>query len=157
MRKYLEKVLSLVFGLILYTLLITGIHEQFHFLMAKALGVGGYVTFNYGWGGYFNFAAGVVLTPLQNFLVRIAGGIGTGIVLGGLWYLAFFQTKYTIWELDDTFVLFVLALGQLFYAFAELLPSNLIQYGGGLSFALAVGIGVLLYGKAVLIWFQEDD
>ncbi|MDP2719574.1 MAG: hypothetical protein Q8P44_07080 [Dehalococcoidia bacterium] len=156
-RKRIEKLLSIIFSLFLFTLLVTGIHEQFHFITARAFGIEGYVTFtSWSGGGYFHYPDGATPTFFQDSIIGLAGGIGTALILSGLWYFATRQAKYTTWELDDCLALQILMVHQLVYAPFDAWGRSFAAWGSNIGMLVAFVIAVLVYGKRIFSWLQED-
>lgn len=151
MRNLLEKLLSTVSSVAIFGYLVTGVHEQMHFLVAKALGVAGHVEFSI-MGGFFQYDENP--NELEHFLIRISGGLIAGLIFLLAWYLAEYQTKYTKWELDDASSLLLLATVQLFYAWFDGLDSNTLGVFLSLFAGFAITIGV--YGRRLWEWFTEE-
>ena len=155
-RRLLEKSISTLFSLLIFAWLSIGIHEQFHYLMANALGIkGGNVTFLLG-GGFYHFPEGVSITATQDALVGLAGGIGTGLALLVLWLVSNYQTRYTKWELDDSFALLVVAIMQFAYAPFDAFARQSAAFGAALAAILGLAFAVFIYGKTMWVWLNED-
>lgn len=154
MRIYVEKILSLIFSFLIFNFLAIGIHEQGHYLAANLANVpGGYVTFSW-LGGFYNYPTGVLVSQAQNVIVSVGGGFLTALVLGLLWYLANYQTRYTKWELDDCFALLSLAIAQFVYALFEI--NNNVVWGSVVGFSSGVFVAFLYYGDDIIDWLREE-
>jgi len=153
MRKTLEKLGSLIFSLLLFGYLATGVHEQFHMLAANALGLAGHVDF-LGWTGWFIYDQ--TPTAAQDILIGFAGGIGTAIIFGLGWFVSSRQLKYTVWELDDTAALMILAISEFIYSFFDAFDRYWAGLGGGVGMVVAFAIALAIYSKRILNWLQEE-
>lgn len=151
--KALEKLLSFSFSLAIYGWVAAPVHEGFHLLVSKSLGTGGRI--DLAWGGYGMFQPDVALSVGSDMLMRLAGGVGAGLVFLVLWTLAAYQLKYTTWELDDASSLLLVALMQFAYApidaFWPAAPWWLIT-GSAL---VALGVTGVIYGKRLVRWVIE--
>lgn len=150
------KVFPFMLGLVIFVFLATGVHEQFHNIAAKALDVGGYVTFNW-WSGYFVYADPSSLTWGQDFTIGLCGGLGTALVFGLLWLIEHWQAHYSEWELDNVFIAGIMTVSQFVYAFADGLDTGEQTWGnigGGLAAFVICG---LLYGKRVWKWINTEE
>ena len=151
--KALEKLLSVAFSLAIFGWIAAPMHEGFHLLVSKSLGVGGRI--DLAWGGYGTFQPDGPLPLGSDVLMRLAGGVGTGLVFLVLWALAAFQLKHTNWELDDASALLLVALMQFAYA-----PIDAFWVGGPwwvitASALAAVGGTGVVYGKRLMRWIAE--
>jgi len=153
MRRTLEKLGSLVFSLLLFGYLATGVHEQFHMKAANFLGVAGHVEFR-GWAAWFIYDE--IPTASQDIIIGFAGGIGTAIIFGLGWWVSSRQLKYTKWELDDTAALMILAISEFIYSFLDAFDRYLAFFGGGIGMVVAFGIALAIYGRPILNWLKEE-
>mgnify|MGYP001605984120 CR=1 FL=1 len=148
-RRVLERLFSFVLSTVIFGWVAAPIHEGFHLLAAKSLGGGGRIDLM--WGGYGLFAYTGLAQGWEILLMKLAGGLGTAVVVGVLWAISAYQLRYTLWELDDVAGLALIALLNLAYA-----PMDAFFTGQWvpmlISALFAVGIWTLLYGKRIIVW-----
>jgi hypothetical protein len=154
MRKTLEMMGSLLFSFFLFYWIANSVHEQFHNLVANALGVEGYVKFQF-WMAHFHY----VDTPsrFDDIVIGLSGGVLTALAFGLAWYVSQRQLRYTQWELDDAIALMLVAITHFVYAFFDAFWR--VQTANGAAFAAIVAMIIALgiYGKPILKWLRETD
>jgi len=141
----------LVCFVVWFTVIPLAVHEFFHSLMNQILGGSGYVYFNFIFSGYM--VADVWGEP--KWLVYWAGGIGTALVAGLLWWRA--KVSPTKWDLDDEFVLAMVLGWQIGYSFSEIM----LYYWGWSAYwigqfipFIAIVIPIIIYLPKVLDWLE---
>jgi len=134
-RSFIERIFSLFITLFILFWASIPIHEAFHYLAAKSLGV--QTTINLNWEASGTISFDTFPTEIQRNIISLAGGIGTGLLFSLLWYVSCKQMKYTIWEIDDAFSFCLLSL----YQFLILIVS-----------LLAISVSLIIYGKKLFTW-----
>ena len=152
MRKPLEKLLSLAFCLVLFRFLATGVHEQFHDVVAGMFGIETHVTFSW-WTGQMFWDA--TPTPAQELVVGLVGGLGTALVMGVLWFIAHYQLRYTRWALGDVTARGITTIAQAIYAIFDGLDFAPVL-GSYLAYTVAFGVVLLVYGRRIWHWLKEE-
>ncbi|GEM_PF-7125036 len=149
------KISNILLSLLLFGILITASHEQFHQWGALAGGVpegGGYVKF--GWNiAHYYYPDGYFPTRTQDLIVSLAGGLGVAFAYGIALLVRRLSLKFTPWDLDDIFSLQAVGLWQGLYAFSEIISWQ--YWGGHISGTIGFGVAILIYGKRLLTWLEE--
>ena len=148
MRRFLEFALSFMLSLVVWMWVATPMHEGFHYLVAKSLGVKGIISLTWSASGFFTYID--TPTQFQDVVIGLAGGLGSAIVLGLLWVLAQYQTRYTTWEMDDAASLLIVVVAQAVYAPFDAWWPAAAFYGIGVGFLVGIIVAGLMYGKRVL-------
>ena len=149
--KFFAKWIPFGVQVVLYFFMATAIHEQFHNLASRTLGLDGYVKFSL-WGvSYFYYAQGVAPTFTQDLIVRLAGGLGTALLFGLLWGFSHWQGMYSEWEIDTSFIFGVITIFQVIYAMCEPL-STLWAWSQLVGILFGIGLCSYLYGIKLMRW-----
>jgi hypothetical protein len=153
LKNYLLKVAIFALQLAMSSFVFVAIHEESHYLMASWLHVSGWVSFNLFQGGTFWFNNISVVTPGQNALVAMAGGLGTALVAGVLWLTTDLQ-KSIHWAA----IFCVITVTQTIYGTSEALniwvPSS-AAWGQMIAALAAYSLGSVIYGYRVLDWLDN--
>ena len=154
MVRCLRRLLGLAIQIVLLGWFAAGVHEMFHYLVGKSLGIPGSIDFT--WGGLGLYQPLVYLGPLENALVGLAGGVGTGLVFGGLWLVSHFQLKASLSEVDNTVSFFLIAAMNLVYAPFDAWHSYPVPLWS-LAFVLVLPLVAAgwLYWDELLGWMTE--
>lgn len=154
-RALVEKTLSTIFSLVLFAFMSTGMHEQFHYLAAQLVGLGNGIV-GFGWfSGVYNWPVGVSISPFQDAVVGLAGGLGAGAVLFIIWWFADHWLKYTNWELDDCIAIQVVMVTQFVYAIFDGFFRSLSVFGANLGVVVGFIIACIIYGPRFIRWLAE--
>lgn len=157
----LSRIVPMFVSLFLFVVLAIGIHEQGHYIMAKALGVPGYVTFSTlgGWFWYQDPATGlaVAFTQRQDLLIGLAGGFFAALVFGLLWLVNWWQAWSEPGALDESFIFGAMVISQVIYGIGEGIESwvpSAPYWSQGVSVLFAALVVLALYGKRLLAWWE---
>ena len=151
--RFLAKVIPMLVMLFVLAILAVPLHEAAHQLVGNTLSsTQGYVIFTWAGGMYYQFP----LTPLQDFLTRIAGGLFQALLFGIAWGMSAWQARYSKWELDTCAVFGMLTVGYFVYAWFDGLGAW-IDYGALIGIVAAIAVCGVLYGKKLLSWIFELD
>lgn len=152
-----KKMMGLILTLLFWFIFTTPLHEMFHYAAAFAVGIrGGNVTFVFG-GGFYNYPDGVLVTTFQRTIVSMAGGIGTALFLALVWTYNSWVLKFSLWELNNTVSVFVVATTQFIYAFFDGHGMVLVNIGELAGFLIAVMLAYVVYGKTLVPWFNSEE
>ena len=153
MEKLLTKISSIIGSLFLFGAGFTGLHEYGHWQTAQWVGVpGGRIEFTF-FNGFYFYPEGFIPTSTQDFLVRLGGGITVALFFAFYWVIRQKSLNFSEWDIDDTFALVALGLGQLFYGFTEAV--KWYWQGGLIPTSLGFIIACIIYGKRILRWLNE--
>jgi hypothetical protein len=113
------------------------IHEEFHMLMGNALGIDGYVVFNIDEAHYYYWQQPNNMAFIT--LVRLAGGLGSGLVFFILYQIFNLKNRDTGFYQMEMFAFLTISIWQIVYGLTELSNlgitiGNLIGLGCGLGF-----------------------
>lgn len=123
------------------------IHEAFHQLVARSLGVEMRIEVWWGATGIAYFMS--PSTEAQRVVIGFAGGVGTALVMGILWLVSALQARYSRWELDMAVSAFFVMMIQLVYApFDGLSPHSTVW----LPAIIAGAATTIVYGNRWLQW-----
>ncbi len=146
------KILPLIIEALVIWLAVTPIHEYWHVLAANWCGSSAHATFGFLSGHFYYSGA---LLQWQDTIVWLAGGLGTALIFGLLWVCAWWQGKYTEWEIDEVWMFSVVTIQQLLYGFAEGLHhwANLcaVWYYAVIGI-VTMAIVLWLYGRRLMQW-----
>lgn len=151
MRNTVVRIVCFFVQLVLAGFLFVPVHEQSHFLMAKWLGVSGYVVFNFQGGGAFRFTDLAACTLSQNALITAAGGLGAGLFAALLWLTSDLQ-KNVAWAAIFSMITVV----QVLYGICELVAiwhPAAADWGQVVAALAAYGTAILLYSGKVRQWW----
>lgn len=146
-----QKLLDLVICFVVWFAAQLAIHELFHDLALFTMGYGGlsYIKYYFPlWTGtdYLPAEAAALLLPWQEWAWSAAGGLGTALFAGAMWWRA--MRSPTHWDLDDEAVTGVLAVWHLGRIFTELF---------GFYWAELIIIAPLVYYTLrVVNWLEES-
>jgi len=125
------------------------LHEFFHFVVLRALGGDGYLTFDMELG-----LTHFTLLPSHLWLVHLSGGLLTGaFLLVGFWYWARSSGSSHLTNVEV--VAFAWALGHIAYAPTELITSSPLL--GAIGFGVGFGVAVILYFTKLMNWLASGD
>ena len=137
-------VLVATFGVVALVL-----HEFFHFVVLRALGGDGFITFNMELG-----LTHFTLLPNHLWLVHLRGGLLTGgFLLVVFWYWAWSSGSGHLTSVEVA--AFAWALGHIAYAPTELITSSPLL--GAIGFGVGFGVAVILYFTKLMNWLASGD
>ena len=156
MTKIILKLVTIVTQAVVYFLMTTSLHEQFHMIAANNLGVPGHVLFRLSWG-FFVYENPQMLTTLQDVIIGLAGGFGVAAVFGILWTIQHWQGHDSENELDTAAIFAIIVIFQFFYAISEgieLWAPWLGVYAQLVGILCGVFIMFKLYGARLAKWIE---
>lgn len=158
MIKTLVRLLRLILAVVLLGWFVAFPHEGFHQLVASTLGVTGRVAMQWGGYGRFNYDPGQVITPTQDGLIGLAGGVLTGAIFLLLWYLTGHpDVKKNISEVDNSFPFLMFGIAQILYSPFDAWIRNWVHWGNGLGIIVGFLVPLLIYWKPVLKWLEGSE
>ncbi len=149
-RSFIERTFSLFITLFVLFWASIPIHEAFHYLAAKSLGV--QTTINLNWEASGTISFDTIPTKVHRDIISLAGGIGTGLLFSFLWYVSCKQMKHTIWEIDNSFSFCLLSLYQFFYTPLDYFNLWQNQFLILIISLLAISVSFIIYGKKLITW-----
>lgn len=143
-----QKIIDLVIAAGVWFFVVTAMHELCHYLAVTWQGGEAYLTMRGFWAGYAEFT-GIPYHSHELVIVYAAGGIGTAILLGLLWWRA--RMTPSLWDLNHEAVLGVLVAIQLGLGIGEIALADPIR--GGQMFAIMSPLLVALFAIPVMIYY----
>lgn len=156
----LSRIIPLFVELVLFVYIVTGLHEMFHYLIAHAEGIYGYVTFGPAgfFGAFFHYPEGVTILPWQDATIGLAGGLGTALVFGLLWLMFAWQGRKSVANLDEAFCAGVITVNQFIYGISEAITywhPVLSSWLEPVGMTIGVIVPIILYFPRILNWWTE--
>lgn len=147
-RAFIGRLVSLAVTLVIFLLAVAAIHEGYHYLAAKSLGYP--VSIDLTWLGKGSVAwDGAVPGQPQRAIIFAAGGLGTAVFSGGLWWAAAKQVQFTT-------VLGFITLQQVFYVPLDVLGWWQNQWLVLGTFLVAGVVTALIYGRELIVWLAGE-
>lgn len=158
MKGVIFRILSLVLTIFLLGWLIAPIHEAFHKLIANSIGVQGSISTTWMGSGFFTYAEGQIITPFQDAVIGLGGGILTGIAFLLIWFLTgHVDIRKNPSEANNTFPFLLFGIGQFIYSPFDAWLRDWIYWGDALGIGIGFIIPILLYGKTLLKYLEGDE
>ncbi len=160
MLQRLSRIVPLFAEYPLFSYIIMSVHDYFHSVGARLVGItDGYIVPT--WLGLrFHYADSSMMqsTLFQDQIIFLSGGLFTALVCFIFWGCFAWQGKWERGNLDEAAVFLCTGIFQLIYGITELLQ---ITYGWSTDWGqligtiIAVVVPVLLYGRQLIKWWEE--
>jgi hypothetical protein len=121
------------------------VHEYWHLRIADCFGISGYINFTW-FGGVF--VTHTIPTEPDFFLIKLAGGLGTAVVMAFLW--AYARWTCSKWDLNIEFATALIGSIHLVYGIFEGL------FLGSGSFTLISVIAMAVVSVVVSVIYLDD-
>lgn len=154
MERLLTKILSILGSFLLFGIGFAGIHELGHYQFAQWAGVpGGEIKLGLIFSAYI-YPADFTPIAIQDFWMKLGGGLAVALFFIFFWAIRQNSLRFSAWDLDDTFALMAWGIGQLLYAFTEVM--YWYYQDGIIPMSVGIAIALLIYGKRIIKWLRED-
>ena len=152
----LARIIPMLVEFFVLTIVVIGVHEYGHNVVAHWLGVPGHVEFT-TLGGFFYYDSPATLQRWQQVLVALGGGGITALLAGGLWVMFHWQGHYEPGNLDEAAIMSGITVVQAIYAIGEGVKAWLPWapwWSQLVGVLVAVAVVALLYARRILAWWE---
>jgi len=156
MKLRLAKLLPLAIEGLVIALIVSPLHEFWHTVAAHGLGVPGYVEYQL-FSGHFWFNHPELVQLYQEAIVWAAGGLGVALCFGAMWTCAWWEGRYSKWELDEQILFGAVTIWQAISGIGEGAAHWVdMQWVYYVSAAVATGVIGWLYMGKFIRWMEQD-